>query len=239
VSHSHFIELSQGWTKGLKISFENQENSMRLQKKDFFHIEQVHGQDIYKVTEADLTRVGPLAKADGLWIEGDWFKTCKKPLLVTTADCIPLVLVSEEDQVVALIHAGWRGLQQGIHTKLLDEKRFHSKRVWAWVGPSLGPEHFEVREDMWTQFPKNIQDNENIFKKTKSSLHRNFHAWRLIELDLKQRGVELVYNFEEDTFANEKFSSYRRYQKALARGPAEPSTLKYSLNYTWLSFSSP
>ncbi len=74
---------------------------------------------------------------------------CNKPeitIMVKTADCIPLVLGSAEDGIVAAVHAGWRSLTKDIIPKTL-EKMFEMgckpEQIRAGIGPSLG---FECSE---------------------------------------------------------------------------------------------
>jgi YfiH family protein len=79
---------------------------------------------------------------------------------VLVADCLPVLLCSEQGHVVAAAHAGWRGLLgQGGHgileqvidgfraTALMDKAQGASKII-AWLGPCIGPLAFEVGGDM-------------------------------------------------------------------------------------------
>jgi copper oxidase (laccase) domain-containing protein len=221
------FDLAQSWAKDLRIVFEDRESSARFNVKVALHVEQVHGNEIYEVGPADLTRVSPVAKADGLLARGEWFKACKRPLLIKTADCVPLAYVDREAQAVCLVHAGWRGLAQGIHLKPFDQGWFTPKTTWCWVGPSLNGENFEVGEDLVQAFPAH-RDVPGIFTPRAGVPGKwNFSPWKLIDHDFRQRGVELAYNVETDTFTDTKYASHRRAQRdGTERGN----------NYAWMRF---
>jgi copper oxidase (laccase) domain-containing protein len=66
-----------------------------------------------------------------------------------TADCLPVLLTDSQGTQVAAVHAGWRGLADGI----LEEALSHfSGNVMAWLGPAIGQSAFEVGEDVRTSF---------------------------------------------------------------------------------------
>lgn len=220
------FDLHQGWTKGLRICFEDAPSSDAFNLKVALHVEQVHGNDIHFVSHDDYKKVSPIAKADGLFVSGDAFKNQKRPILIKTADCIPLILVDRESESLALIHAGWRGLQQGIHTRLIDEGHFNPEKTWAWIGPSLSGRHFEVREDMWSQFEDH--DNPNIFERTDNSAIRRFHPWELLQKTYESYGLEVIYQTEENTYENTAFYSHRR---STHKGEERKGS-----NYTWVRF---
>lgn len=76
----------------------------------------------------------------------------KIPLVVFTADCVPLLFLDPVQKVVAAVHAGWKGTVKGIAAKtvLLMQSHFHSdpKDILTAVGPSIGPCCFAFgRED--------------------------------------------------------------------------------------------
>jgi YfiH family protein len=69
------------------------------------------------------------------------------PLAVLTADCLPIVMASLARGLVAVVHAGWRGLAAGIlarAARLFDD----TSDVRVAMGPAIGPCHYEVGEDV-------------------------------------------------------------------------------------------
>ena len=66
-----------------------------------------------------------------------------------TADCLPVLLTNTQGTQVAAVHAGWRGLANGIVENALE---LFSGEVMAWLGPAIGPQAFEVGEDVLQAF---------------------------------------------------------------------------------------
>lgn len=72
---------------------------------------------------------------------------------VLTADCLPVLFASDDGTVVAAAHAGWRGLAQGVLENTVSAMREKgAQRVIAWLGPAIGPEKFEVGDDVLQAF---------------------------------------------------------------------------------------
>lgn len=226
------FDLAQGWSKNLQIVFEDKESSrdVDLSGGAFLSLKQVHGKRIVEVDDALLRAAGsgPVAEADGFIARGELFKSSRKKLVIRTADCVPLIMVDAKSEAVVALHAGWRGLQQGIHLLPFANKWLDPKSTWTWIGPSLNGENFDVRADMWSQFKE--QNDRDIFVPGPDPSQRRFFPWRLIEADFKKIGVELVYNVESNTLANPEWASYRRATLAgLLKSP--------DFNLSWVGFS--
>jgi YfiH family protein len=204
------FDLHQGWTKGLRFGFENAETSAKFNPKLALHVEQTHSDRIHALSDADFAKASPIAKADGILVLGDSYKSCKRPLMIKTADCAPLIFVDKQSQSLALVHAGWRGLAQGIHTRLFRERHMDPKSTWIWIGPCMSGDGFEVREDMWSNFERSVQRDPRVFAPTANPETRIFHSWTFLEDEFNALGVNMVYNVEVNTFADESFHSYRR-----------------------------
>ncbi|MEW6513348.1 MAG: peptidoglycan editing factor PgeF [Pseudomonadota bacterium] len=63
---------------------------------------------------------------------------------VLTADCLPVLLCDTDGTVVAAAHAGWRGLAAGIIESTVVAMDVPADQLMAWLGPAIGPQHFEV-----------------------------------------------------------------------------------------------
>lgn len=72
------------------------------------------------------------------------------PLAIMTADCLPIVLVCEKTHTIAAIHAGWRGLLDGVIENTVA--KIDSIYLKAWIGPSIQASSFQVRSDVIEQF---------------------------------------------------------------------------------------
>lgn len=111
--------------------------------------EQVHGDRIYRVAEAEAGRGAfatggepPVRSTDALLTS-----LPRVPLLLCFADCVPVILVAPGPAVCA-VHAGWRGCAAKIASQgvlaLAEEARCEPSEVRAYVGAHIGPCHYEV-----------------------------------------------------------------------------------------------
>lgn len=63
---------------------------------------------------------------------------------ILTADCLPILLAADSGDLVAAAHAGWRGLAGGVIEALVAALPVARPKLMAWLGPAIGPKHFEV-----------------------------------------------------------------------------------------------
>lgn len=223
------FDLAQGWSKGLRLAFEDTAASQLMNLDETCHVKQVHGNRVLPLPHQNLQYGGLVGEADGLWARGAAFKNSKRKLLVKTADCAPLIYVDVKSETVAIVHAGWRGLAQGIHLKVFADKICDPLSTWVWLGPHLEGETFEVRADLTEKFPRHLNDL-NIFKPAPTAGAHYFYPTKLIERDFAELGVELLYDVGVDTFREQNFSSYRRARncEGLPKNPYQ--------NHSWIAF---
>ena len=109
-------------------------------------VHQVHGPRVVTVAGA-----GEQGDADGLVTDRS-----DLPLAVFTADCLGVVI--DAGDVVAVAHAGWRGLHAGvIEAALRACVEMGGRPSKAWIGPSIGPCCFEVGEEVAERFVDHIR----------------------------------------------------------------------------------
>ena len=63
---------------------------------------------------------------------------------ILTADCLPILLAADSGNLVAAVHAGWRGLAGGVIEATVQALAAPPAGLMAWLGPAIGPQHFEV-----------------------------------------------------------------------------------------------
>ena len=135
--------------------------------------------------------------------------------VVMTADCLPILLSDTAGSFVAAIHAGWRGLANGIIANTLHQlNKLHKietnqQDVLAWLGPAISQQHFEVGDDVRNIFLQLSTENQGAFIPHGSKWLCNIYA--LARHQLNALGVNKIYGGDYCTFEqNEQFHSYRR-----------------------------
>jgi len=77
-------------------------------------------------------------------------------LAVTTADCVPILLYAADRKVIGAVHAGWRGTRSLILQKTVEKmiEYYHCSpmEIYAVIGPSIGPDRFEVGDEVYEAF---------------------------------------------------------------------------------------
>ncbi len=114
------------------------------------------------MTGAVETGSGPGQQGPGPWFskeigEGDGLTTdCPGVLInVSTADCVPVLLLDPVRKAVSAVHAGWRGTVLNISAKAVESMRFYygtdPANLRVGIGPAIGPCCYEVGNDVWEQ----------------------------------------------------------------------------------------
>lgn len=83
---------------------------------------------------------------------------------VMTADCLPILLCNKQGTRVAAIHAGWRGLADGILENTVQHMDVSAHDVMAWLGPAISQANFEVGAEVYDTFaayPEAFQTSPN------------------------------------------------------------------------------
>jgi YfiH family protein len=165
-------------------------------------------------------------KGDGESIkdeEGDAIITNEKNVIigVFTADCVPIILVDEENEVAAAIHSGWKGTFESITFKTVEKmkKEFgtNEKNVKAYIGAHIRKCCYEVSEELKQNFiekKKSIEEKE-LFQ------GRNLNLESCIIEDLKRAGIpdNNINSINLCTYCSDgiKLHSYRKSQGAYGR----------------------
>ncbi|MCL9781356.1 peptidoglycan editing factor PgeF [Vibrio sp. S4M6] len=127
---------------------------------------------------------------------------------VMTADCLPVLLTNTDGSQVSAVHAGWRGLVGGILENAVA--KMHGE-IMAWIGPAIGPEAFEVGDDVRRQFLAVSSDFSEAFVETSTKGKWMANMSLLATKRLNAVGVESVYSSDICTFQDsQRYFSYRR-----------------------------
>jgi hypothetical protein len=163
-------------------------------------LSQVHGTTIVDLDQRDSA--GP---ADGAVARGKG-RVCA----ILTADCLPIVFTTDIGDRVAAAHAGWRGLAAGILEATVHALNARAGQLLAWLGPAIGPRHFEVGEEVKEAFVSADPASASAFT---PNARGRFMADLpgLARRRLENVGVSRIYGGGECTFARaDRYYSYRR-----------------------------
>jgi polyphenol oxidase len=169
-------------------------------------LNQVHG-----VSVADAGRAGCVPEADAS-VSNHAGAVC----VVMTADCLPILLCDEKGSVVGAVHAGWRGLCDGVIEAAAGAMKVPAPTLMAWLGPAIGPSRFEVGDEVRAAFVKQQPQAAVAFVPSASGVPGANSKWladlyQLARLRLNALGITRIYGGDLCTYSDpERCFSYRR-----------------------------
>jgi len=129
---------------------------------------------------------------------------------VLTADCLPLLLCDRAGTRVAAVHAGWRGLANGVIERALAGFATSGSELMAWLGPAIGPRAFEVGDEVRAEFVAHDAAAASAFQSARAG-HWYADLYTLARQRLAACAVTAVYGGDCCTFTDAaRFYSYRR-----------------------------
>jgi len=129
---------------------------------------------------------------------------------VMTADCLPLLLCDTKGTRVAAVHAGWRGLANGVIEAGVVALGIMPEEILAWLGPAIGAKAYEVGDEVRAAFVERDATAEGAFVASKPG-YWMMDIYALARLRLAACGIEAVYGGTQCTFSQpEEYFSYRR-----------------------------
>ena len=129
---------------------------------------------------------------------------------ILTADCLPVLLAAESGDRVGAAHAGWRGLAAGVIEATVRALGGSPRELLAWLGPAIGPCHFEIGPEVRDRFMREDRGAGPAFE---ANSRGRFMAdlYVLARRRLERLGVERVYGGGACTYAEDnKYFSHRR-----------------------------
>lgn len=164
-------------------------------------LNQVHGTTVVQAN-SHIGNIPP--EADAVWTD-----QVNTVCVVLTADCLPILVGNQDATQVAAIHAGWRGLAAGVIEKTITAMASNSN-LYAWLGPAIGPEIFEISDEVRQQF---LQHDARASVAFRSVNHQKWLAnlYLLATQRLNDCGVYRIYGGDYCTYSDsDRFYSYRR-----------------------------
>ncbi len=166
-------------------------------------LQQVHG--IIAVDAAKMAKTTEAIIADA-----SYSRESGAVCVVMTADCLPVLFCDRAGSVVAAAHAGWRGLLAGVLESTIAAMAVAPDELLAWFGPAIGPQAFEVGDEVRAAFVADSAQAAAAFVAQPAG------KWLAdIELLARQRlqaaGLTAIYGGGRCTVSDaENYFSYRR-----------------------------
>jgi len=176
--------------------------------EDLTCAQQVHGNKVKFVAQNEKGAGGlqfdtAIAGIDGLAVDGKSF-----PIAMFFADCLPVVVISLDPKIVAIVHAGYKGLLNNIIECMVEITRQKTEpgKMLAFLGPAIGPCCYEVEAErinkFHANFPNIVRKNDKALDLKKIAIH---------QLESCGIGLKNIYNADYCTSCNsELFYSFRK-----------------------------
>ena len=172
---------------------------------------QIHSDIVNKI---DINNIGQKKEGDSLITN-----LTNTPLLIFTADCVPIAIIDKKNKAIGLAHAGWRGTYNKIAkktiNKMIESYNTNPKDLICVIGPSIGPCCYEVSKELVEKFNINFTNSTEKFYTIEKDKYK-LDLWKINEYILKECKVkdENIINLKLCTSCNsDKFHSYRKHNQ--------------------------
>ena len=194
VSPAPWASLNLGGTVGDDVErvAENRLRALRCfdtTPDTLYDVWQVHSADVVRV-EAPRPAHVPHERADAIVTDRPGIT-----LLMRFADCVPILLYDPARRVIGMAHAGWQGTVKGVAGAVIESMRLgygcQPADILAAIGPSIGPDHYEVGPDVAVQV-KRVFGQDAMALLSGDSGAVKFDLWAANRLQLAQAGVKHI-----------------------------------------------
>lgn len=129
---------------------------------------------------------------------------------ILTADCLPILICQRDGSQVAAIHAGWRGILNGVIENTINALSTNPDELLVWFGPAISQSHYEVGDEMRDSFLAHDPHTASAF--TPSPNNRWLaNLYQLADFRLRKQGITQIYGGTYCTYSDAaRFYSYRR-----------------------------
>ena len=205
VSKGKYASLNLGQHVGDDIASVTENRRRLVSETGLKHeprwLKQVHGT---RVALLDGRPVSEPADAASASISGE---ACT----VMTADCLPALFCDRAGTRVAAAHAGWRGLEAGVLEATVKAMQVPADELMVWLGPAIGPNTYEVGEEVRQAFVAWDLGAASAFKSSGNDDKWMCDLYMLARQRLVRAGVRRFYGGNLCTYIDrERFFSYRR-----------------------------
>ena len=181
-------------------------NKINKKSKNIFLLHQIHSNKFIYINKK--------FKLNRKRIEADAVITDQKmtPIAVLTADCVPILIYDKRKNIIAAIHAGWKGAYKNIINKVVNfmfNKGSKKKDMIVAIGPCIQQNNYNVKEDFLKRFIRKNKKNEIFFKRKKNIIY--FNLQKFVKFQFKSLKITNIDTIKIDTFDKKNnFFSARR-----------------------------
>jgi YfiH family protein len=132
---------------------------------------------------------------------------------VAAADCGPVLFADPTARVIGVAHAGWKGALSGVlESTIAAMEKLGAERdaMVAAIGPLIRQASYEVGNEFVERFIETDAENARFFIASSRSGHAMFDLGGFIRIRLEGAGIPMIDDLGIDTYADERFYSYRR-----------------------------
>ena len=181
-------------------------NKIDKTSKDIFLLHQIHSNKLIFIDKNFRFKKKKI-KADAIITDQK-----KLPIAVLTADCVPILLYDNKKNIIAAIHAGWKGAYKGILDNVINfmlKKGCKIKDIIAAIGPCIGQNSYNVKNDFKKKFINKDKKNKIFFICKKNVIY--FDLPNYVKYQLRLNKVVNIDMKNIDTFIKKNnFFSARR-----------------------------
>jgi YfiH family protein len=163
--------------------------------------------DVWQVHSADVVCANAPRPTAESYRQADIILTDKPTvtLFMRFADCVPLLVHDPVKGAVGISHAGWMGTLRDVASATVNalKKNYGSDPadLKVGIGPSIGPDHYEIGADVILQVMQKFgDDSEQLLKSHNGKIH--FDLWKANRMLLQQAGVQQIEVAEICTACN-------------------------------------
>ena len=181
--------------KNIKRNLKIVKNKICKKTKKIFLIKQIHSNKFIFINERSKI-TNRSKKVDAIITDKKNF-----PIAILTADCVPILIYDDKRNMIAAIHAGWKGAFNGIIKNVLKfmfKKGCASKNITVAIGPCISRNSYEVQKDFKNKFIKKDKKNIIFFKDTNKKIY--FDLPNYVKTQVKLHKIKNIDSLNKDTF---------------------------------------
>jgi polyphenol oxidase len=194
--------------ENVKENYQLAAKFLNIPIENIITLKQIHSNKVVYYQRGDFT-FADRPEADALIT-----KEKNIAIAVLTADCVPIILYDSKAQIIAAIHAGWKGAFKNIISNTLNEmiKIGASKNnIHSVIYPAIAQQSYEVDNNFYQNFLTESLANKKFFIHSNKAGHFLFDLVSYVAQKLAMGGVKEVNRTDIDTVTNPKECfSYRR-----------------------------